>query len=368
MDVIANQNYIKTNEIFQAVTKRGKDEGRGEIENKPAITDADMSKLSTYFIHNMQGPPNGNLLQEIVLFNVIYYCGRRGRENLRKMTKDTFKIETDHDGRKYLRQIIKECDKNHKEDDYSESNAARIYEMPGNYKFSIQKYEYYMPIKHKQIHNKEHLTQKLLFLFQGSDICPVKIYKLYLEKLNPNVNFLWQRPKNKIKDVHKEWFDAAPVGRDPLNTAMKNISKNAELSQCYTNHCLRATVVVKLNEKGFEARHIMATTGHKSEASIRSYATKCPPNKRRDMSEALAEPLMNSKKPKTVPTATLSSPKEAEITPNIQDTDINFQLFPEFEDDDDIPNDQLLQVLTQIEEENKEIQLFSKIPHQRINK
>ena len=90
VDNIANELFLKTNEIFSAVTKQGKIAGRGEIKSKEAITDPDMSKLSTYFLRNMQGPPNGKLLQEIVLFNVIYNSGRRGRENLRCMTKKNF--------------------------------------------------------------------------------------------------------------------------------------------------------------------------------------------------------------------------------------------------------------------------------------
>ena len=79
----------------------------------------------------MRGTLSGRQLQDLVLFNIIYYGGRRGRENLRSMTKDTFCIEKDHDGRRYITQIIKECDKNHREDDYTNSNAARIYENTG---------------------------------------------------------------------------------------------------------------------------------------------------------------------------------------------------------------------------------------------
>ena len=56
----------------------------------------------------------------------------------------------------------------------------------------------------------------------------------------------------------------------------------------YTNHCIQATVITKLGEKGFEAHDIMSTTGHECESSIRSYATKCPPKKRRNISNALA--------------------------------------------------------------------------------
>ena len=58
-----------------------------------------MSKISSYFIDKMRGTLSGWYLQDLVLFKIIYYSGCRGKENLRSMTKDTFHIEKDHDGR-----------------------------------------------------------------------------------------------------------------------------------------------------------------------------------------------------------------------------------------------------------------------------
>ena len=130
IDIISNDKFIKANEIFQAVTKQGKEQGRGETKSKVAISDPDYEKLTEYFLNKMRGPPDAKNLQEFVLFNIIYYCGRRGRENLRSMTKSTFAIQKDHDGREFIVQIIKECDKNHREDDMNESNEARIYAIP----------------------------------------------------------------------------------------------------------------------------------------------------------------------------------------------------------------------------------------------
>ena len=124
VDIISNEKFIRANEIFQAVTKKGKEEGRGETESKLAISDPDFSKLTSYFLANMRGSPSAKKLQEFVLFNIIYYCGHRGRENLRQMTKNTFKIRKDDDGCEYIVQVIKECDKNHREDDFNSSNEA----------------------------------------------------------------------------------------------------------------------------------------------------------------------------------------------------------------------------------------------------
>ena len=58
------------------------------------------------------------------------------------------------------------------------------------------------------------------------------------------------------------------VGKRSLGEMMKQISKQARLSKDYTNHSIRATAVTILDKSGFEARHIMALSGHRSESSI----------------------------------------------------------------------------------------------------
>ena len=48
------------------------------------------------------------------------------------MTKQTFKIATDPDGRRYLFQAVDEFTKNYTEKDTEKSNQARIYAQQGN--------------------------------------------------------------------------------------------------------------------------------------------------------------------------------------------------------------------------------------------
>ena len=68
----------------------------------------------------------------------------------------------------------------------------------------------------------------------------------------------------------------------------EELSTDAELSYIYTNHSIRATAITVLDECGYEARRIMAVSGHKSENSIRSYAARTSLSKKRKMSEALS--------------------------------------------------------------------------------
>lgn len=184
------------------------------------------------------------------------------------------------------------------------------------------------------------------------------------------MDWLWQRPKRKIKDMFGPWYDAVPLGKDPLNGAMKKISIQANLTTQYTNHCIRATVVSTLDDGGFEARHIMAQTGHKSEASIKSYAKKCPVKKKREMSRCLADaintesPAVEAEEPqppkkKAKPSATVSAPANPEVANNQQMPEEEvlpqqFDVIPQ-EENEEIDDNMLVKVLEEIEKENAQL-------------
>ena len=67
------------------------------------------------------------------------------------------------------------------------------------------------------------------------------------------------------------------------------LSKAANLSYVYTNHCVRATATTALSHTGFEARHIMTVSGHSHESSVRSYVSDTTAIQKRNMSEALSD-------------------------------------------------------------------------------
>ena len=101
------------------------------------------------------------------------------------------------------------------------------------------------------------------------------------------------------------------VGQCTLHDKMKKLSIEAKLSCVYTNHSIRATTITIHNECGYEARHIMALSGHRSESSIRSYASQTSLSTKRKMSETLSESLNNKKTVTTI--AATSSVGHSEI-------------------------------------------------------
>ena len=132
IDIITNESFVRANQMFKGVQKINKQKGLGNIQSKTPLSEMDLEKLTNYFLMHISGPPNPRKLQEVMLFNVIFYLCRRGRENLRPMTKSTFQVAFDETSRReYIFQAEDELDKNHQEQDTSIANEGRIYELPG---------------------------------------------------------------------------------------------------------------------------------------------------------------------------------------------------------------------------------------------
>ena len=134
IDIINNESFIRANALFSGVLQMNKEQGLGDIVSKSDISDADMEILRMRFNASLSGAPDPKLLQEIVIFYILYYMCRRGRENLRNMQKDTFAIGYDADEkRRFIYQSIGEADKNHTFKDTTKSKDGRIYEIPGEF-------------------------------------------------------------------------------------------------------------------------------------------------------------------------------------------------------------------------------------------
>ena len=67
-----------------------------------------------------------------------------------------------------------------------------------------------------------------IILDTGKENCPVRSFRLYLEKLNPNIDVLFQRPK-AVKASSGPWYDAQAIGVKYLEKFMKKIVKTLVL-------------------------------------------------------------------------------------------------------------------------------------------
>ena len=132
LDIIGNEKFIRANAIFTGLQKINKKKGLGSIKRKEAVNDQDIKQIMEYFRVCIVCDLNPRNLQNVLIFYILYYMCRRGRENLRSMKQFTFAIKTDPEvNRKYIYQAVDEYDKNHSETDTDIANEGRIYEIPG---------------------------------------------------------------------------------------------------------------------------------------------------------------------------------------------------------------------------------------------
>jgi hypothetical protein len=155
-----------------------------------------------------------------LIFEVILYFCRRGQENLHILSDFESKIGADR--YKYVQKITSELDKNHQGNSVIsdiEGTDGKMYETPGN------------------------------------AMCPASSFEKYLSKRHNGIDRLFVHPKDCFVESESAWYRKEPIGANTLAGFMKRISRTAELSTEYTNHCIRATTITLLNDSGFESRH-----------------------------------------------------------------------------------------------------------------
>ena len=150
LDIIKDLSFIRTNEMFKGVLVDARKTGKPK-RSTPKITQIDLERIGEYFNHDYMNNASPKKLQQNMIFFVLYFFCRRGRENLYEMTLDTFELLTEYDGTQYVKQSKEECDKNHGPDD-GPSNEGKMYEIPGNFKICLFHPEIYK-IKKKMFKN-----------------------------------------------------------------------------------------------------------------------------------------------------------------------------------------------------------------------
>lgn len=249
-----DREFTPSNNMLKAMcSKYLKSAESSSDRSYKSMTDIDLQTLMRYFDRS-----NGKKLQEEVFFSIAYHKGYRGREWIRNLQVSNLKITADENGIEYADLETPSFSKNSKgsviEKDYSNNKQSRIYSQP------------------------------------ESPNCPVEAIKLYLSKIPPTVKDLFPAPVRKWNFSNKYWYSAKQVlGKNKLANMMSKISTDANLSCVFTNHCIRATCVTQLTNKGFSITDIQAVTGHKRMDSVQRYVKHISSEKRRKLSNALSE-------------------------------------------------------------------------------
>ena len=131
-----------------------------------------------------------------------------------------------------------------------------------------------------------------MFAVPNSLGCPVKTEQNYLKHLNPELEILFQRPREASSKFQAQkdqvWFCNSPIGESTLGNMMKTMSLAASIIPHLTNHCVRVMSNTVLSDHNVEPRHIKVVTGHKSTTSIESYNARASLQQKGSMSNILS--------------------------------------------------------------------------------
>ena len=249
-------DFQASNKLLQSQIKLNKRENKENTKHKPPMPEADLQKLKSSGV--IRGDNPWGLLRNVWFHINLYWC-RRGREGQRELTKQSFQYLMDENGREYVSMTHDKATKNHPggiDDVSSVEKEARMYSTSDDQ------------------------------LFDG-----LNCLKMYLQKLNPRCEALFQYPKRAVAKEDQVWYDNKPLGVNKLAGMMKEISKLASLSKIYTNHSVRATAITLWSDRQVPSRHIMAISGHRSEASLRNYNARPSSEQLRACSDILSSAL-----------------------------------------------------------------------------
>ena len=96
--------------MFDGYIKANIKEGNANIKHKAPLNDNDWEKLMNSDTLNGD---NQISLQQKVFVNIMTHFGRRGREGLRDLKKDTYIVKRDENGVEFVERKNMEVSKNH---------------------------------------------------------------------------------------------------------------------------------------------------------------------------------------------------------------------------------------------------------------
>ena len=243
--------------MLSAKLKELKKKGKENVVHKEPISSEDLVLFKTGPVLQLTNPLS---LFRNVWFHVVLYWCRRGSEGQRELSITSYKFVTDERGNRYVTMAHDELSKNH----------------PGGI-------------------NDKPTNEKLARMYETkSETDGYKALKMYLSKTNPKCSALFQQPRRGWKEENAGdscWYENRALGINSLASMMKQISKEAHLSQVYTNHCVRATAITVWGDGGFCDVQICHISAHKDPKNLQNYHHRPSRRQLRTCSNVLADAL-----------------------------------------------------------------------------
>ena len=184
--IISDPQFKEANDALDAFAKSIRREGKvGGVVHKNPITKEQIEML---FERQQLGPADAKCPSQLLCtswFYITLYFGKRGRENQRQMTKTMLALRRTPLGKRY-------------------------YELQRQLPGAV------LATKNHQggLNDKEDESDGKMFEVPGSPRCPVQTVENYISHLNPEMEFLFQRPRVVSSKFNPEadtvWFCNSP--------------------------------------------------------------------------------------------------------------------------------------------------------------
>lgn len=279
VNIMHDITFKKANNVLLGILKIQKRAGKDKTRSFEPISSEDMKKLMGSEVFGVDEPQK---LQDLVWFSLQFYLCRRGCEGTQQLQKDSFNFMPGQP--EYVSLKFNEASKNH----------------PGGFQNT------------NDPQRRLHAT--------GGPLCPVAALKLYISKLNPHCNSLFQRV-DANGGITGCWYLPAALGIKKLQKMMSRLSEAASLSRKYTNHCLRAACIKTLMDSGYDPITVTRLSGHRNVASVMSYCHDTTDAVKRQMGQSLTSALHGEETAAALPRPALASipvrqPSSLELMPS----------------------------------------------------
>ena len=219
----------------------------------------------------------------------------------------------------------------------------------------------------KNHHDIEGIVTGIMPENREDRLCPVRSFKQYMEQLHPENKYMWQVPLAKINPLKPDiWFSCQHQGKNTLGKFMSQLSLQCHLSKMYTNHSIRVTGITVLTRMKFSSSEIMSVSGHKSVQSLTNYQRTQPKQKismGKVLYQSMTRPEEEMHRPSDLPSnnqreivfqSERPQPALALQSPlaNMTEENTLVPFEPNFDDDQAVPDFDLLEILAEFEKDN----------------
>jgi len=249
IDIVKDRDFQRANDLLNGKLKLNLKEGKSKpTQHKPIIANGDLLKIQNFVSHDS---PKSVLYK--TWFDLAIYFVSRGLEFHSQLRPNSIEFLVDDEDREYAaitHDTLSKTAQGGLDDPCSNTTDKRMYAS-------------------------------------GTAKCPVATLKLLLSKLPPQAEKIFCIPKSNAHVNDPIWYSSKPMSERQMGQIIRIISKEAGLSRIYTPHCIRATAIHALSEANVELRYIMYISGHRNEASIRSYSRSVTTEQKHKLSSVI---------------------------------------------------------------------------------